>query len=356
MKFIKILVPIALIAAAVLWGGLQLKSNKEVIDTQAQQIETIIQNIPVQTVKVTLDTLSDHLSVTGTFEPRKSLNVIAEMQGIITQLNVQEGQNIKKGTIIARIDDSAIQAKIRNAQAALDKAKKDVQRYQNLLDVGAISQTQFEEVELRYKNQEANMATLSQQLDYSVVRSPINGTIQELKLEQGSFASPGAPIATIVDINQLKMVVNLDEKDVVKVTQNQQVEMTTDVYPGVKFHGNIGQIAVQADEARKYKVTIDLKNNSAYPLKAGMFGQVELPVAERFVEVAPMIPRKSVVGSIKKPQVYVVDQDRAVLKSIELGNNKEDKVAVLNGLNVGDEIVVTGQINLENGKQIKIIQ
>ncbi|MEZ4951045.1 MAG: efflux RND transporter periplasmic adaptor subunit [Saprospiraceae bacterium] len=353
MKYLRLILIIVLIGAG---AGIyfQLQKNKALIEEKASQTETVITAIPVKTVAVTKEKLNPNLKLVGTFEARKELTVIAESQGLITNILVEEGQNISKGQILAHIDDATIQSRLTSAKAALEKSQKDVERYKNLLDVGAISQTQYEEVKLGMQNQETNLITLQQQLKYTKAKAPMNGVVSEVMLEEGSFVNPGSAIASIVDINKLKLVVKLDEKDIVKVKKGQKVQVSTEVYPDYQFSGVINQIDVQANAARKYEVAIEMDNSKEHPLKAGMYGVVEIPSQVKSEETVLTIPRKSIVGSIKNPQVYVAGNNQALLKDIEIGELLEDRVVVKSGLQEGEEIIVTGQINLENGRAITI--
>ncbi|GAA5219681.1 efflux RND transporter periplasmic adaptor subunit [Membranihabitans marinus] len=356
MKYLKIIIPIVIVLLSVGWGYSKLKSNKVIIDEKAQQTEVISTEIPVATTVVQSIKHDNNLSLIGTFEARKEINVIAEMQGRITQLLISEGQVISKGQTIATIDAATLQSKLSTAQAAFQKSEKDVERYKNLLDVGAISQTQYEEIKLGMQNQQSNLTALEEQLKYASAKSPMSGVVKEIKLEEGSFANPGTIIASIVDINKLKLIVKVDEKDIVKIKNGQKVEIETEVYPNVIFKGQVSQIGVQTDAARKYEVAIEIPNSKTHPLKAGMYGTVKIPIANNSAdEMVMIIPRKSVVGSLKKPQVYLAQNGHAILTDIEVGETIGENVTVLSGLDLGTEIITTGQINLENGRAIRII-
>jgi len=354
MKIFKIVFSIVILVGLSYWIFSTLNANKKVIDENAQARETIITEIPVTVTPVKTMTVDNNLEVIGTFEARKELSVIAETQGRITNLYIEEGQSISKGKLIATIDDAAIQAQLQTAQSSLAKAQKDVERYKNLLDVGAISQTQYEEVSLSLQNQKSNITALEQQLKYTNARSPMSGIVKEVILEEGSFANPGMQIASVVDISKLNMVIKVDEKDIVKIKENQKVIIITEVYPDHEFTGKVSTIGVQADGARKYEVSIELKNDAAYPLKAGMYGTVNIETSED-PKTEFVIPRKSIVGSIKQPQVFLAKDGMAQLKNIEIGETFGENVVVKSGLQEGEQIITTGQINLEDGRVIKIV-
>ncbi len=356
MKKMKVIIPVSILVIIIVWGITTLSSNKEAIDKKAKQTETIIAKIPVSIADVKSELIDSDLELIGTFEARKEINLIAEMQGRLSSILVNEGQSISKGQKLATIDDASISSQLATAIANLEKAKKDMERYENLLGVGAISLTQFEEISLGLKRQETNVTSIKQQLKYSTINSPMSGVVKEVFLEDGSFANLGTAILNVVDINNMKIIVKVDEKDIVKLKVNQKVNIITEVYPSVKFEGIVNQIGVQADEARKYKISVELPNSKEYPLKAGMYGVVYIPnTSNSYKEPALTIPRKSLIGSLKQPMVYIAKDGKAKLIKVKVGRSLKDRVVVLDGLKLEDKVIATGQLNLDNGRAIEII-
>ncbi len=355
MKYIKSAIAILAIVGIAYWIFSTLSHNKSVIEENAQVKEEVVTEVPVKVATVEKLEVDNTLSLTGNFEARKELSIIAEAQGRITSLAISEGQNISKGQVIAKIDDTGLQSQLATANASLQKAQKDVERFERLVKAGAVSQLQYEEIKLGMENAGTNVTAIEQQLKYTTVRSPMTGIVKELNVEEGSFATPGAPLATVVDVSLLKMVVKVPETEIIKIEKGQSVSIQTEVYPDHTFTGQVSLISVQADAGRKYEVEIELPNDRAFPLKAGMYGTVKIaPQTE--TRYALFVPRKSIEGSVKNPQVYLVDGNHVKLTPVQVGEIVEDKVIILDGLKEGDQIVVTGQINLEDGKRIKIMQ
>lgn len=356
MKFVKPIITILIIGGLAFWMFNKLQANKAVMDEKAAVKEEIIAEIPVRVAKVENALIDNNLNLTGTFEARKELNIIAEGQGRLTSLTIEEGQMIRKGQTVAKIDDTNIQAQLATANATVQKAEKDVERYERLVKAGAISQQQFEEVKLNAQNLATNVTGIQQQLKYTYVKSPMTGIVKEVKVEEGSFATPGAMIASVIDVSRLKLVVKVPEMDIVKIRKGQKVEVQAEVYPDKVFTGKISLISVQADAGRKYDVEIELPNSKAFPLKAGMYGSVKINPSQGKEEYALFVPRKSIISSVKDAQVYVVNTENLVyLKSVEVGANKEDKILIQKGLTAGEIVVTTGQINLEEGRKVKVI-
>jgi RND family efflux transporter MFP subunit len=165
---------------------------------------------------------------------------------------------------------------------------------------------------------------------------------------------PGAALVEITDISKLKLTVKVPEKEVVKYKEGGQISLQADVYPGASFEGKITLVGVKADATHNYPVEILVANQKEQPLRAGMYGRASTGVALK--DSALTIPRAALLGSVKNPRVYVVENNKAVLKDISVGADTQGLVEVLAGLQEGEKVVVSGQINLEDKSQINIVQ
>lgn len=354
---IKRIITIVVILALAGFMALKLYSNKSKINEKAAEVPAEVGFIPVKIAAAEMKKMDNGISFTGNFVARKEVPLTAEAQGSLIALNIKEGQKVGQGQVIARIDPTAIQSSLATARASLNKAIKDKERYERLVTAGAISQKQYEDIALNVDNARANLAGIQQQMKYTIIRSPMSGTVSEVNVERGSFATVGMKIGKVIDVSKLKMVIQVPEADVVKIKKGQPVKILTEVYPDHVFDGNISLISVTADEGRKYDVEVEVPNGGEYVLKSGMFGTVSLEAQVKDNGEKLFIPRKAIVGSIKDAQVFVLNADNTVsLKTIEVQNVSGDEVIVLKGINAGDKIVMTGQINLQDGKKVRVIQ
>uniref|UniRef100_UPI0040483091 efflux RND transporter periplasmic adaptor subunit n=1 Tax=Mariniflexile sp. TaxID=1979402 RepID=UPI0040483091 len=126
------------------------------------------------------------------------------------------------------------------------------------------------------------------------------------------------------------------------------------VYPLKTFQGKVSNISVKADASRKFKVTIEVENTKDHQLRAGLFAEVHFNGLEANEIEATVIPREAIVGSIQSPSVYVVENNKAILKKIETGAVIGGDVVILSGLNKGEQVVTKGIINLTNNTEVKI--
>ena len=344
---------IAVVTLFVLFVGYKLFSNKKEMNEKSNQVEKVFA-VPVQVAKVQNKSLSNALVATGEFEGFEEVILVAESQGSITSLNVKEGSMVRKGQVIATIDASSLKAQLTSAKFTYSKAQKDVERYERLEKAGAVSKTQLEDMKLQLANAKTSIAQISQQLGFSSVKSTISGIVNEVMIEQASFVQAGNKIAEIIQVDKLKIIVNVSEDDLINIKNKQNVAIKTSVYPLVDFVGTVSNISIKADEAGKFKTTIEVKNNQKEQLRAGMFGEVHFDALKDNMQDVLTIPREAIVNSLQDPKVYVVQNNKAVLKSIKIGKVINNDVIVLDGLKTNELVIDKGIINLKNNTVVKI--
>ena len=356
MKYKKLIV-IVIVIAVIGLIIIKLVSNKHTID---QRVETAIQQqvfdvIPVKTYSVKHDTLSNRLIQSGTFSPQQDLMLSAQSQGLIKTLHVKKSQFVTKGTLLVTIDDSGLASQMNTAEATLGKAKLDAQRMKNALASGGVTQQQVEGAELQVKYAQTNVLQLQQMMANYQIVAPVSGVINKIFAEQGSFASPGAPIIQLVDITKLILDISIDQEMIPTfLKMGQKVKVTTDVYPEVVFDGTIETVNVNADASQKIDIGISVENTEEHPIIGGIFGRAEFIHNKENTDISVLaIPRLAIIGSIQDAKVYVVKADSTVtLRTIIVGRTLENNVEVVSGLTEGEEVVTAGQINLEEGTKV----
>jgi RND family efflux transporter MFP subunit len=349
----KRIIIISLITIALVGGcAAILLLNKKKIDEKSK-MEGNLETIPVYVTQIKKSTLSGDFEVNGSFLPIHELTLMSEGQGKVLELLVNTGDFIQTGQMIAKLDDELVRSQLALANASLDKARADLKKYEGLLKADAISGQQVEDVKLALKKAETDVTALKKQLDYASIKAPIQGTVTRRAIEKGSLLMPGSPVVDIVDVSRLKFIANVAESEIIQIRRGQQIRVTSTQYPGIVYKGTVVAVGVKADEARRFPVEIDMLNDVSHPLKAGMFGTAAFGSGSP--REALQIPRNSIVGSIKTPRVYVVENDRSVLRDIRIGSANDHEVEVLGGLKEGELVVISGQINLDNNVSVRIV-
>ncbi len=346
-KLIIIVIALSVLALIVF----RLSTNSKKINAN-KDVSTDLAYVSVNVSPVAKMAISDQLQLTGYMEAYSEIDVAAEAQGKIISLNAALGQVISKGSIIAIIDDKLKKLAVQTAGISVAKLKKDLERYSNLYKGGTATEQQLNEAQNLYENAEIQLEQAEKLLADATIKSPLSGIITKKQVEEGEYINIGSPIVTIVDISRLKIKLNVSEVNVYQLRQGDKTRITTDIYPGVTFEGNISFISSQGDDSHNYPVEIVIPNNSKRPLKSGTFANVniKLPVAAD----ALYIPRESLLGSITDAEVYVAENNKALLRKIVVGNGNDKFIKVISGLKEGEKVIVNGQINLSENKAIKI--
>ncbi len=345
---------VGLMIAVVVTGVIfvTLLSNKAKMAAESESFT--LSSFPVTAVAVERRNVSADLTQIGVIAANNDVTVVSETQGRVTAVYVKVGSSVGAGSVIAKVDDELQYASYLAAQTNYEKAKKDLERLDVLHRQEIISVSQLEGARLAFKAAEAEYTAARRQYQNSAITSPIAGQISERLVEVGTMVTPGKSIANVVDISRLKVKLNLSEEDVFRVKVGDPVEIATDVYPGVKFYGRIETISAKGDEAHTYPVEIAFSNNQNNPLKAGMFGRV---IFKTGVETSALvIPREALVGSVKDPQVFVVEDGKARLRSITVGAEIGTDLTVLRSLREGETVVVSGQSNLSDNVAVKVMK
>lgn len=329
---------------------MKLISNKEKAEKKIYIHDTEAE-ILVEAGNPAKHTFESSLSFLGTFEPVKQNTIGSDVQGKIIRLNVEEGDYVSRGQVIAKVDDEMLQLQLQNVEISIEGQKNDDARYANLSKENAIAGVQVEKTKLALRSAENQKKQLQKQLRNTSIHAPFSGVVTKKLADVGSFLGNGSPIIEITDISSLKLTINVPERDILKFRLNQGVRVYADIYGDRSFEGKVTNISVQADKAHNFKVQITV-TNAKRELMAGMYGSVSLFNNKSVSRLA--IQRKALVGSSKHPQVYVVRNGKAKLISFTSGTSDGEYVEIVEGLKASDIIVTKGQVNLQDDSRVKI--
>ena len=331
-------------------GAMKLMSNKKAVEAKLY-IRDASEAILVESTRPTIHTFESSLSFLGTFDAARQNNVASDGSGKLVKLYVEEGDVVSAGQPIAKLDDEMILLQIQSAQLNLDNLKNDNARYASLKRDNVIASAEAEKIELAVKTTEVQLKQFQKQLRSTSIVAPYSGVVTKKMVDLGSMIGPGTPIVELTDISALKLTISVPERDVLKFTKGQTIDANVDVYGDADFKGKISQIAVQADASHNFKIQATVQNNSTNRIMAGMYGSVSLTNSKSTTALS--VPRKALIGSSKKPQVYVIRNGKAVLTSFNAGTSDGDYIEVISGLTKADQIVTKGQVNLQNNSNVK---
>ena len=351
-----------------------------------------------RTVKVTLDKvkrqdLTSIISASGEVKPKKNINVSAQVPGRIVKIGVEEGDEVKAGDFLLKLDStqyeanaegarsliSSGKAELIQAEARLERDKNSFDRQKKLFDEELISRDQLEAAKAQYDVSEAQVRAIHFQIDQAesnlkssldnlaktVFTSPIDGIITSLRVEEGEVAiigtmnNPGTVLMTIADLSVMEVEVEVDETDVVGVRLGQEANVRVDAYPEVPFKGKVTEIGSSAlqnssvasttQESKDFKVVVTLEDPPE-KLKPGLSASADIVTAKKTGVLA--VPISSLVlrdkpaaevgtdGAAKEEEgVYIVADGRAKFVPVEKGITGGMMIEVVSGLTESEEIV-----------------
>jgi RND family efflux transporter MFP subunit len=332
----------------------KLASNKKHIEEKKQPVTTSDLAIPVNVAVATYNEVNDQLVKSGNLIPYKEADITAVSSGKLVAVNFSLGTKTTQGAVLAVVDTRGVELSLESARLTKSKAEKDFKRYKALLEGEAATEVSFQDAKLNYENAANQIEQLEKQLSDNRIKAPINGQVTAKVKEVGEYVNLGAVLGHMVDVSRLKVNVMVAEKDAYTLQVGTSVNVTTDIYPGVNFEGKITFISSKGDATHNYQVEIELQNKSDHPLKAGTF--VYTDFSRRSQQKLMMIPRSALVESLKNPFVYVVENGKAVARKIAVGRDIDDQIEVLSGLKEGDQVISGGQINIAEGKKVKVVK
>lgn len=328
-----------------------LLNNRARLEAKAKNDK--INAYPVTVSTVEEKKVSNNLELIGTLVGENDVQVVSEAQGKVTGIYANVGDYKTAGSVIAQLDDELKKSVYQTAEVNFEKSKKDFERYKALYNNKSVSDVQYEQAKLGFYNAQSQYVAAKKDYEDTKITAPISGMITARNIDMGTYVNKNMAVANIVDISKLKVKVGVAEKDVFSLKKGDKVIVTTSVYPGAEFSGVISTISDKGDQAHNYPVEISLNNNKEHPLKSGMFGKVSFK--EKSGESRLVVSRDALVGSIKNPQVFVVENGVVHLRNITIGNVYDTNLEVMGGLRSGDKVVVNGQNNLDENTAVYVI-
>ncbi len=350
LKKIIIIVVIVLLGIAL---AIKLNNNKATMEAATKKSD-IKMEYPVNIVSVVKQKLQESLSIVGNVIPNNDVAVLSETFGRVVTVNTKVGASIAKGAIIAKVDDEIKEANLKLAEANFDKTKKDLDRAEALFTQKSMTESQVDAIRLAFKSAESNLVVAKRQLNDTKITSPISGVVVARNVDVGSTVDNKSIVANIIDISILKVKLNVPEGSVFKLKNGSTVDITTEALPGVVFKGKVDYISAKGDETHTFPIEIIVLNKGKNQLKAGMFARVTFTSISEHEGL--ILPRQALLGSSKDAKVFVIDNNGiAKIKTVVLGNELNNQVEVVSGLNEGERVVVNGQNNLKDGLQVTIL-
>ena len=351
-------------------------------------------SVPIEAVPVSRRSISASYSGTATLEPESEAQVAAKISGVLLKLMVEEGDQVKAGQVLARLDDENPRLNLAKAEASLHKLENDYRRSKEMFERKLLSVEQNDKIRYDLETQRATWELAKLELSYTNITAPISGVISRRLVKVGNFIQVNQALFQIDNFDPLLAVLNVPERELNTLRADQIVRLRVDSIADQAFEGHIERISPVVDSATgTFRVTCEFRDVSGR-LKSGMFGRLEVTYAQH--EDVPTIPRAALIEEDGETAVFIVqsgaaaaaaEKDAARLASaapdkpaapkekaepgkdvppipawvakrrvVKGGYGDANYVEVLDGLVEGDRVITLGRSAVRDGTAVQVLE
>ncbi|MCK4415093.1 MAG: efflux RND transporter periplasmic adaptor subunit [Candidatus Eisenbacteria sp.] len=322
---------------------------------------------PVEVIALHPCSLRETTVLTGVLDAYRAVDVVSEVSGKITHIHVDIGDRATAGGRLASIDKQVSQETYNQAAAAMiaavaraHVAREDFVRDSTLHAGGDISQAAFDASSMARTTARADLqgaraarALAHRNLTEAEIRAPFAGYVSRRHCEVGTFVSLGMPLFRIVEIDSLRLLISVSQRNIGRIRPGSEVLMRVEAFPGEQFRGRIRSISPEADElTRTFPVEVILPNPPGAPLRDGLVARATLVLATH--ENALSVPREAVLRNGMGAYVYVISDSTAYRRPIRIGAQIKNRVVIEAGPAAGDTVAVIGVQNLRDSLRVRI--
>ena len=323
---------------------------------QASEAEDSGEETPPVPVETSVPVRGDvYAMYTGTapIEAFAEADVIAKVGGEVRQLLVEEGDEVRKGQVLARLDGERLKLELNESEAKLRKLQRDYERNIDLQSKGLISDGDFEKIKYEMKALEAAFNLASLELDYTQIRAPIDGVVARRFVKLGNTISEGDALFKVTSLEPLVAYLHVPEREYRNVDPGQTVGIEIDALGGDTIVATVSRVSPVVDpQTGTFKITVEITDEQRR-IKPGMFGRIG--VVYDVHEDALQVPRSAIIEHQGTASVFVVEDSHAVRKIVETGYSNKGMVEIVSGLQDGEQVVTVGQASLKQDSRVNVI-
>jgi membrane fusion protein (multidrug efflux system) len=310
-------------------------------DEAARPTSSPVRAVQVQVQEVQPQPFIETLQLSCSIKAFEDIVVAPEEGGIVKEWKFEKGARVRKGEIIVQLNDDVLKPGYESALAQYHSAELTFEKQQKVYSEQAVSEWQLKTAEFNRDAARAQADLMRARWERTRIKSPIDGILDERYVDEGEMASPGAPIARIVNIRSVKAVVNVPERYAGRIKLGSPIQLTVLAYPGEVFRGRIMYIgsAISPDN-RTFPVEA-LLSNPGGKLKPEMIAKVQLALS---VQPDALLVDESIVQQIDRNKfvLYVANNGKAQERHVQLGGRQGTLVQILSGLKPGDRVITRG--------------
>jgi membrane fusion protein (multidrug efflux system) len=293
--------------------------------------------------------LVDEVEALGTTRAREAVEITPRISSIITAIRFREGESVDAGAVLVELDNAEERAALAEAEATVIDSRAQFRRAKELLASRTVSESQAQQLEATMNADEARLRAAQARFEQSLVRAPFAGRIGLRQVSPGSLVSPGTVITTLDDLSSVRLDFTVPESFLGVLQAGLEIQARSVAFEGRDFGGTVATIDTRVDPVtRAVTIRADLPNDDGL-LKPGMFLTVRLAGQAR---ARVVVPEAALVPEGDRQMVYTVRDGRSWRTEVVVGRRLRGEVEILEGLQVGDQVVVEGTQKVANGGRV----
>jgi len=303
----------------------------------------------VDYVVVKAEPLVNNIEVTGSLLPGESAQLTTQTAGKVQQILFEEGQEVRKGQVLLKLDDREWNAQLQRLRAELETAEKDLNRKSQLAEVQGISEADLEAAQLRVQTLEANMEETEVRLSYSTIVAPFSGRIGLRNVSPGSYISAGTAVALLVQDDPIKLQFEVPERYASKVSPGQGLQFNANNRPE-PFEASVYAAEPMVNTASRSLRVRAKADNKKRELIPGSFADITFTLDS--LKDALMVPTEAIIPELNNQLVFLIENGKAERVKVRTGVRLPRRIQVTDGLQAGDSVIVTGLLQVKPGMAV----
>ena len=355
MNRTRILTTSFLLAVASSGCGKDSVSHAAAADAEASAVaaEPVPAAIPVTVAAVQVQPSARLVNLVGTLFGDEQVTISSQVEGQIKALGADLGDEVRAGHLLAQVDDDQWNARLREADATLTKAKSDEERGRQLVSTNVISAQEYEGAKTRVDVAAAQRDTLRVTIQHARVVAPLNASVARRFASVGEYVRPGTPLFTLVVQDPLKLRGDVPERFSNELKIGQAVQVRVDAFPTEVFAGKLSRISPASNPDNRSVAIEATVDNRARKLKAGFFASAA--VVTRSDDRALMVPQDAVISFAGVTKLFVIAGDKAHERTVQLGTRGSGGlVEIVEGVTASEQVAVSGLSKIEDGVAVTV--
>ncbi|GAB3045988.1 efflux RND transporter periplasmic adaptor subunit [Stenotrophomonas tumulicola] len=314
--------------------------------------EKKVDAVPVEVAVASHRGVAASYTGTAALEPRAESQVVAKTSGVALAVLVEEGQQVRAGQPLVRLDPDRARLAVAQSEAVMRKLENNYQRAYKMVGQQLVSAADVDQLRYDLENARAQYRLATLELSYTTVVAPISGVIALRSIKTGNFVQINTPIFRIVDNSRLEATLNVPERELATLRAGQPVTLVADALPGKRFTGEVDRIAPVVDSGSGTFRVVSTFDGGTQSLQPGMFGRIRIDYDQR--ADALVVPRLALLDD-GEPAVFRVQAGKVARVPVTLGYAEGAWVEIRDGLSKGDQVVTAGKVALRDGTAVQVI-